>query len=144
MSEINHPFSYKVSRNFLSSERQPENVGNLRSEDGDGNTACKTYDDGIGDKLNDSSQLEHSQQDEQYACHQCGDNKPRFTVLLDDAIDNDDERTGRSSMNSSLEKFFKAVYSFGLNPNAFIIIYFFIRFFIQNVMYILQIACKSR
>ena len=35
-------------------------------------------------------------------------------------------------------------YSFGLNPNAFIIIYFFIRFFIQNVMYILQIACKSR
>ena len=97
MSEINHPFSYKVSRNFLSSERQPENVGNLRGEDGDGNTACKTYDDGIGDKLNDSSQLKNSQQNKQYACHQCGDNKPRFTVLLDDAIDNDDERTGRSS-----------------------------------------------
>ncbi len=95
--EINYPFSYKVSRNLLASERQSEDIGNLRGEDGDGDTACETYDDGIRDKLDDGSQLEHSQQDKQYACHQCGDNQPRFTILLDDAINDDDERTGRSS-----------------------------------------------
>ena len=35
-------------------------TGNLGGKDRDCNAACETYNNGIGDKLNDCSQLEHS------------------------------------------------------------------------------------
>ncbi len=95
MAEVNQPFSDKVSRNFFPAEVQAEYICNLGGEDSDGDTACKTYDDRIGYELDNRSQLEYPQQDKDNARHERGDNQPRLSVLLDNAVDNDDERAGR-------------------------------------------------
>ena len=63
----------------------------LGGEDSNGDTACKAYDNRIGDKLNDCPQFEYSQKNEDDTRHQCGDNQPGLSVLLDNAVDNDDE-----------------------------------------------------
>lgn len=97
MTEINQPFPDEVSRNFLSAEIQSEYIRNLGGEDSNGDTACKAYDNRIGDKLNDCPQFEYSQKNEDDTRHQCGDNQPGLSVLLDNAVDNDDERTGRAA-----------------------------------------------
>ena len=60
MAEVDQPFPDKVSRNLLSTETQSEYICNLGGKDRDCNAACETYNNGIGDKLNDCSQLEHS------------------------------------------------------------------------------------
>ena len=60
MTEINHPFPDKVPRYFFTSERQAEDIGNLRSKNGNGNTASETDDNGIRNKLDNGSELEHS------------------------------------------------------------------------------------
>ena len=83
--------------NFLSAEIQSEYIRNLGGEDSNGDTACKAYDNRIGDKLNDCPQFEYSQKNEDDTRHQCGDNQPGLSVLLDNAVDNDDERTGRAA-----------------------------------------------
>lgn len=57
MTEINQPFPDEVSRNFLSAEIQSEYIRNLGGEDSNGDTACKAYDNRIGDKLNDCPSL---------------------------------------------------------------------------------------
>ena len=61
MTEINQPFSYKVSRYFLISEVQSENIGDLCGKDSYGDTACKTYDNGIGNEFDDCPQFEYTQ-----------------------------------------------------------------------------------
>ena len=97
MPEVNHPFSYEVSRNFLIPEIQSEDIGNLCSKDSDGNTAGEAHNDGIRNKLDNCSQFEHSQQNEDDTCHQRCYDQSRFSILLDDTINNNDEGTGRSA-----------------------------------------------
>ena len=41
--------------------------------------------------------MEYAQQNQEHTGHDGSHEQARFAVLLDDAIDNDDERTGRSS-----------------------------------------------
>eukprot|EP00975_Prorocentrum_lima_P030751 6451632-Prorocentrum_lima.AAC.1 len=60
MTEINHPFAYKVSRYFFSSEVQSEDIGNLCRKDGNGNTTGKSYNNGIRNEFDNSSQLEYT------------------------------------------------------------------------------------
>ncbi len=65
----------------------------MRGEDGDGNTAGESDDDGIGDVLDDGAQSENTQQDEKDASHEGGNGESLHTILLNDAIDDDDEGT---------------------------------------------------
>ena len=60
MAEINQPFSNKVTRNFLVSKRQAEDIGYLCGEDGYSDTAGETYDNRIRNELYDGSQFEYS------------------------------------------------------------------------------------
>ena len=83
-------------RNFLSSERQPEMSAICVVKMVTAIPLNKTYDDGMGINLMTAPSLKTPNR-MKYACHQCGDNKPRFTVLLDDAIDKLTMNTGRSS-----------------------------------------------
>ena len=69
MTEVDYPFSHEVSRDFFPAEAQSEYIRNLSGKDSNGDTACKTYDNGIGDKFNDCSQLEYSQKNKDDARH---------------------------------------------------------------------------
>ena len=97
MAEVHQPFAHEVARYLFTTELKAEDIGHLCGEDGDGDTARKAHDDGIGDEFDDCSQLEHTQQHQDDACHQRGHDEARFTILLDDAVDDDDERTCRSA-----------------------------------------------
>ena len=55
MSEIQHPFADKVSRNGFSAEREAEHIGHLGSENRDCDTAGETYHYRIRNKLDDCS-----------------------------------------------------------------------------------------
>ena len=64
---------------------------------GDGDTAREAHDDGVGDELDDCPQPESAQHDEDDTCHQRGGNEARLAILLDDAVDDDDECACRSA-----------------------------------------------
>ena len=97
MTEVHQPFAYEVARYLFTTKLKAEYIGHLCGEDSDGDTARKAHDDGIGDELDDRSQLEYTQQHQDDTCHQCGYDEACFTILLDDAVDDDDERTCRSA-----------------------------------------------
>ena len=70
---------------------ETQKVFYLGGEDSEGNTAGEAYDDGVGYVADDGSKTKHAKQDEEEACHNGGDGQACETVLLDDAVDDDDE-----------------------------------------------------
>ena len=97
MFEVEQPFADEVARHRLVPELQSEDIRHLCGEDGDGDAAREAHDDGVGDELDDRPQPEDAQHDEDDARHQCGGDEARLAILLDDAVDNDDERARRSA-----------------------------------------------
>lgn len=87
----------KSPRHLLAAEVEAEDVGHLRGEDGHGNTAREAHDDGIGDELDDRTQPEEPHEQEQHAAHERCHQKSRLAVLLDDAVNDDDEGAGRAA-----------------------------------------------
>ena len=61
MMEVQDPFADKVSRNLFIAKLQTENVGNLSGKDGYGDTARKSHDNRVGNKLDDGTQFENAQ-----------------------------------------------------------------------------------
>ena len=88
---VGYPFLDEVRRHFV--HRQAEEVFYLGREDGHGDTARKSHDDGIGDILDDGSQPQEAEHDEEGTGHERGDGQSLDAVLLDDAVDDDDERS---------------------------------------------------
>ena len=97
MLEIEQPLSDEIARNLLASKLKTEDIGNLCGKNSQGNPAGKPYDDRIRDELDNGTQLEYPQQDEEYTCHESSHGQPADAILLNDAIDDDDERTRRSA-----------------------------------------------
>ena len=97
MAEIEHPLPGEIARDGLTPEIEPQKVGDLRGEDRHGNTAREAHDDRIGDEFDDRAQPAESHDQQQHAAHECGDEQPGLAVLLDDAVDNDDEGARRAS-----------------------------------------------
>ena len=91
LQQSGYPLLDEVGRNGVHLHAQQ--VFYLRGEDGDGNTAGESDDDGIGDVLDDGAQSENTQQDEKDASHEGGNGESLHTILLNDAIDDDDEGT---------------------------------------------------
>ena len=76
---------------------QSEEVLNLCGEDGYGDTAREAYNNRVGNVLDDSTKLEQTEQNEEHASHDGGDGESFDAVLLYDAVDDDDESTGRTA-----------------------------------------------
>ena len=59
---VHHPFGEEVARHVI--DRQPEQVFDLRGEDGQGDAARETDDDGVRDELDDRPEAHqaHEQQ----------------------------------------------------------------------------------
>ena len=93
--EVGYPLLDEVGRHRVHAHAQQ--VLDLCGENGDGNTAGEPHHDGIGYVLDDGAQPEHAQQDEEHARHERGNGKPLHAILLDDAIDDDDESTRRTA-----------------------------------------------
>ena len=95
MLYVSNPFLNEVRRHLVHLHAQQ--VFDLRGEDGDSDTAGESYDNGVGNVLDDGAQTEHTQQNEEDARHEGGDGETLHAVLLDDAIDDDDEGTCRTA-----------------------------------------------
>ena len=95
ITEIGTPFCKEFSRILV--HCHTEEILNLCGEDGDGDTAGETHHDGVGDVLDDGAQTKHAQEDEEHTCHQRGDGQSLYAILMDDAIDDDDEGTRRTA-----------------------------------------------
>ena len=91
VAEVERPFADEVSRDGFAAEVEPEEIGDLRGEDRNGDSGRESDDDRVGDELDDRAQPEGAHCDEQSARHERGDQQTRFAVLLDDAVDDDDE-----------------------------------------------------
>ena len=78
---------------------QSENIAHLCREDGQGYTCCEADDDGIRDELDDCAELEHTHEDEEHTGKDGGNGETKQTVFRigDNAIDDDDEGTGRTT-----------------------------------------------
>lgn len=76
---------------------ETEQVFDLGGENGQGDTAGETYDDGVGDVADDGAETQHAEQDEEETRHDGGDGESCESVLLDDAVDDDNEGTRRTA-----------------------------------------------
>ena len=93
--EITNPFMYEVSRHIL--DAQAEQIVHLRGEDRQRDTARETHDHRVRDELDDATQVEETHENQQDTRHDRGDSQTTQAILLDDAIDDHDERTRRST-----------------------------------------------
>ena len=94
--EIAYPLRNEASRHFKV-KRKSEEILHLSREDGKGNTAGESHYDRIRDELEDDTHLAHSHHHEEDTRHDRSDDKALHSVLSDNAGNNHDERTGRSS-----------------------------------------------
>lgn len=76
-------------------EIHPEQVCDLRRENRQGDAGCEPHHDGIGNEPDDGTEFEQPHRNQQHAGHERRNQQPRFAVLLDDAVDNDDEGARR-------------------------------------------------
>ena len=93
--EIDTPFLQEVRR--IGSQCQTEEILDLSGEDGYGDTAGETYHDRIRDVLDDGTESEQSEEHQEETCHQRCDGQSLESILLDDAVDDDDECSCRSA-----------------------------------------------
>lgn len=75
----------------------PQQVGNLGGEDRQGDAGGESHHDRIGDELDDRAEAEEAHQNQQHAGHEGRHQQPGLAVLLDDAIDDDDEGPRRAA-----------------------------------------------
>ena len=107
---IANPFAHEVARRLQGNAddfargahgrlRQPEDVADLRREDGQGDTCREADNDGVGNELDDDAQAESAQRDEYQASQNRGDEQALQAILrvVHDAIDDDDEGTRRAA-----------------------------------------------
>ena len=95
MCKVGYPLLHEIAGDCL--HGQSEQVLDLCGEDGHGDTRGKAHYNGVGDILDDGSQAEYAQQDEEHASPQCGNGQSLHAVLLDNAVDNDDKGTRRTT-----------------------------------------------
>ena len=76
---------------------QTEEVFDLGGEDGDGDTAGESYHNRVGDIFDDGAEMEQTEEHQEGTRHEGGNGQSLDAVLLDDAVDDDDKRTGRSA-----------------------------------------------
>ena len=95
MLNVECPFVNEVGWYVL--QPQTEEIVHLRREDGYGDTGGETYDNGVGHELDDGTHACQTHHDEQYARHDGCYHQPRQTILLNDAVDDDDKRTRRTA-----------------------------------------------
>ena len=95
MRYVAAPFLDEVGRYRV--DGQSEEVLYLCGEDGNGNTAGESYNNRVGDVLDDSAEFQHAKHNKEYACHECGYGETLKAVLLYDAVYDDDESTRRTS-----------------------------------------------
>ena len=93
MPRVGYPLFDEVGRHFA--DGQPEKVFHLGGEDGHGDAAGEAHHDGVGDVFDDGAQVEHAEENQEHAGQDGGHEQARFAVLLDDAIDDNDERACR-------------------------------------------------
>ena len=89
-AEVGNPLLDEVGRHAL--HRQSEEILDLRGEDGQGDTRGEAHNDGIRDVLDNSTQMEHAEHDKEDTRHERGNGKALEAVLLDDTINNNNER----------------------------------------------------
>jgi hypothetical protein len=92
---VANPLLDEIGRHRV--DGQSEEVLNLCGEDGYGDTACETYNNRVGDVLDDSSELQQSEQYEEYACHDGSNGESFDAVFLDDAVDDNNKSSRRTS-----------------------------------------------
>ena len=95
MLRVIDPFIHEVSRYIAQPET--EEIVHLGREDRHGDTCSETDDDGVRHELNDRTQMRYTHHNEQNTRHDGSDHQTAQTVLLDDAVDDDDERTRRTA-----------------------------------------------
>ena len=94
--EIGNPFLNEVAWNGIHLHAQQ--ILYLRSEDGDGDTAGETNDDGVGNVLDDGTQAQQAETDKENTRHECGDGETLYAILVDDASHDDNKSTRRAEM----------------------------------------------
>ena len=93
--DVGYPFFNEVAGYVL--HRQAQQVLNLSGKNRQRNTARETDDNGIRDVLDDCSQVQHAKHDEEHTSHQRGNGQPLEAVLLDNTINNNNERARRTT-----------------------------------------------
>ena len=97
MAEIEHPLADEIPRHGFPAEIHPEQVCDLRRENRQGDAGCEPHHDGIRNEPDDGTEFEQPHRNQQHAGHERRNQQPRFAVLLDDAVDNDDEGARRAA-----------------------------------------------
>lgn len=97
MFGIESQFADKVARDLFAAEIKAENIGNLSGENRERDTAGEANDDGIRDELDHRSELEDSEKYQKNAGEDGGCHESAESVGLDNTVDYDDERTGRTA-----------------------------------------------
>ena len=95
MPAVVDPFINEVRRHIR--QPQTEEIIHLGAEDRQRYTCRKTHNHRVRHELNDRSQMRHTHHNQQYTRHDGGYCQPRQTVFLNNAVDNHDERSGRSA-----------------------------------------------
>ena len=95
MVDVRAPLGEKFRRH--GAHLQAEEIFDLAREDDDGDPAREAGDHRMRDELDRAAELRESHDDEQHASHQRRHREPVDAVLLHDAVDDHDERAGRSA-----------------------------------------------
>ena len=95
MLRIEDPFIYEISRNIA--QPQTKEIIHLGTENGQGYTGSETYNDGVGNELNDRTETRQAHGYQQDTRHDGSDHQPGESVLLNDTVYDDDERTRRTA-----------------------------------------------
>ena len=93
---IDNPFLNEVA-GHSSLYLHTQQVFYLSCKDGYGDTAGETYDDRVGNVLDDGAQMQQSESDEEHTRHQRGNSQSLHTIFVDDASHNHDEGTCRAA-----------------------------------------------
>ena len=110
-TNICHPLLDKVAWHGL--HCKSEQVFYLCGKNGKRNTAGESYHNGVWNILNDSSQVQHSEHNQEHTCHQRSYCKSLKSVLLNNSVDNDDKRTSRSAylhLRSTQQRYYQSCY----------------------------------
>ena len=93
--EVDAPFLQKIR--WVRSQRQSKEILDLSGEDGYGDTTGKSHNDRVRDVLDDGSKTEKSEENQEQTSHQCRYRQTFHTIFLDNAIDDNDECSRRTT-----------------------------------------------
>src|SRR5579883_2931892 len=95
MHRKSFPLRDEIGGNAI--EVQPQQITHFRRENDKRNAACEADSDGIWDELQQLPETENAHKNEQYSRKHRRYRKPVVPILLNNAVNDDDERAGRSS-----------------------------------------------